>query len=118
MVTMVEKWVTYDNIVRKRLWSKRVEAAPAVAKLGLMVRKVLLCIWDWKRIIYYEMLTYCKTLYSDLYCQQLDHLKLAIAQKRPYLANRKGVVFHQDNARPHKSVVTLARDYGNLVRKF
>ncbi|GFU35799.1 histone-lysine N-methyltransferase SETMAR [Trichonephila clavipes] len=36
----------------------------------------------------------------------LDHFKLAIDQKRPELANRKGVVFHQDNARPHTSVVT------------
>ncbi|GFS68994.1 histone-lysine N-methyltransferase SETMAR [Trichonephila clavipes] len=72
-----------------------------------MVRKVLLCIWrDWKGIIYYELLPYGQTLNSDLYCQQLDHLKLEIDQKRPKLAHRKGVVFHQDNARPHTSVVT------------
>ncbi|GFX20131.1 hypothetical protein TNCV_1436911 [Trichonephila clavipes] len=30
----------------------------------------------------------------------------AIDQKWPELANRRGVVFHQDNARPHTSVVT------------
>ncbi|GFX46814.1 histone-lysine N-methyltransferase SETMAR [Trichonephila clavipes] len=47
-----------------------------------------------------------QTLNSDLYCQQLDHLKLAIDQKRPELANRRGVVFHPDNARPHTSVMT------------
>ena len=33
-------------------------------------------------------------------------MKQAIDQKRPELANRKGVVFHQDNARPHTSLVT------------
>ncbi|GFW33143.1 hypothetical protein TNCV_2110711 [Trichonephila clavipes] len=44
MVTGEEKWVTYDNIVRKRSWSKRSEAAQTVAKL--MARKVLLCIWS------------------------------------------------------------------------
>ncbi|GFT74179.1 mariner Mos1 transposase [Trichonephila clavipes] len=65
MVTGDKKWVTYDNIVRKRSWSKR-----------------------------------------DLYCQQLDLLKLAIYQKRTELANRRDVVFHQDNARRHMSVVT------------
>ncbi|GFS64394.1 histone-lysine N-methyltransferase SETMAR [Trichonephila clavipes] len=45
-------------------------------------------------------------LNSDLYCQQLDRLKLGIDQKRPELANRRGVVFHLDNARPYTSVVT------------
>lgn len=107
MVTGDEKWVTYDNIVRKRSWSKRGEAAQTVAKPGLTAKKVLLCIWwDWKGIIYYELLPYGQTLNSDLYCQQLDRLKLAIDQKRPELANRRGVVFHQDNARPHTSIVT------------
>ncbi|KAL9925456.1 histone-lysine N-methyltransferase SETMAR-like [Glossina fuscipes fuscipes] len=86
MVT--EKWITYDNPVRKRSWSKSGEA-PQTAK------KVLLCIWwDWKGIIYYELLPYGQTINSDLYCQQLDRLKIAIDQKRPELANRRGVVFH------------------------
>ncbi|GFX00078.1 histone-lysine N-methyltransferase SETMAR [Trichonephila clavipes] len=47
-----------------------------------------------------------QTLNSDIYCQQLDRLKLAIDWKRPELANRRDVVFHQDNARSHMSVVT------------
>ncbi|GFW94356.1 histone-lysine N-methyltransferase SETMAR [Trichonephila clavipes] len=102
-----EKWVTYDSIVRKRSWSKRGEAAQTVTKPGLTARKVLLCIWwDWKGIIYYKLLLYGQTLNSDLYCHQLDRLKLAIDQKHPELANIKGVVFHQDNARPHTSVET------------
>ncbi|GFX22082.1 histone-lysine N-methyltransferase SETMAR [Trichonephila clavipes] len=102
-----EKWVTYDNIVRKRSWSKGGEAAQTVGKPGLTARKVLLCIWwDWKEIIYYELLPYGQTLNSDLYCQQLDHMKLAIEQKWLEFTNRRGVGFHQDNARPHTSVVT------------
>ncbi|GFX21157.1 histone-lysine N-methyltransferase SETMAR [Trichonephila clavipes] len=49
MVTGDEHWVAYDNIVRKRSWSKRGEAAQTVVKPGLTFRKVLLCIWwDWK----------------------------------------------------------------------
>ncbi|GFW58327.1 mariner Mos1 transposase [Trichonephila clavipes] len=107
MVISYKKWVTYDNIVRKRLWSKCGEVAQTVAKPGLTARKVVLCIWwDWKGIIYYELLPYGQTLNSDLYCQQLDHLKLAIDQKRPELTKRRWVVFYQDNARPHSSVVT------------
>ncbi|GFX54191.1 mariner Mos1 transposase [Trichonephila clavipes] len=76
-----------------------------VAKPGLTSRKILLCIWwNWKGIIYNELLPYGQTLNSDLCCQQLDHLKLATDQKQQELANRRGVVFHQDNA-PHMSVV-------------
>ncbi|GFS92710.1 mariner transposase [Trichonephila clavipes] len=53
MLTGDEKWVTYDNIGRKRFWSKCGEAFQTVAKLGLTARKVLLYIWwDWKGIIY------------------------------------------------------------------
>ncbi|GFY20144.1 histone-lysine N-methyltransferase SETMAR [Trichonephila clavipes] len=57
IVTGDEKWITYDNIVQKRWCSKRGEAAQMVAKPGLTSRNVLLCIWwDWKGIIYYELL--------------------------------------------------------------
>ncbi|GFX18139.1 histone-lysine N-methyltransferase SETMAR [Trichonephila clavipes] len=83
------------------------EAAQTVPKAGLTARKVQLCIWwDWKGIICQELLPHGQTLNSDLYCQQLDRLKLAIDQKWPELANRRGVVFHRDNVRPHTSVVT------------
>ncbi|GFX91780.1 histone-lysine N-methyltransferase SETMAR [Trichonephila clavipes] len=43
---------------------------------------------------------------SEVYCHQLDKLNDALQQKRSELINRKGVVFHQDNARPHTSLVT------------
>ncbi|GFU05964.1 mariner Mos1 transposase [Trichonephila clavipes] len=46
------------------------------------------------------------TINSDVYCHQLDKLNNALQQKRSELINRKGVVFHQDNARPHTSLVT------------
>ncbi|GFW82251.1 mariner transposase [Trichonephila clavipes] len=45
MVTEDETWVTYDNIVQKRSWSKLGEAAQTMAKPGLIARNVLLCIW-------------------------------------------------------------------------
>ncbi|GFX61238.1 transposase [Trichonephila clavipes] len=36
----------------------------------------------------------------------MDRLKLATDQKRPESANKRGVVFHEDNTRPHTSVLT------------
>ncbi|GFU63215.1 histone-lysine N-methyltransferase SETMAR [Trichonephila clavipes] len=38
--------------------------------------------------------------------KKLNKLNDALQQKRPELINMKGVVFHQDNARPHTSLVT------------
>ncbi|GFS90164.1 histone-lysine N-methyltransferase SETMAR [Trichonephila clavipes] len=110
IVTGKEKWVTYDDTVRKRSWSKRGEAAQTMAKSALTARKILLCIWwDWKRIIYYELFPCAQNLNSDLYCQQLDCLKLAVDQKWPELAIRRSVMLHQDNARPNTSVMTLQK---------
>ncbi|GFX81107.1 histone-lysine N-methyltransferase SETMAR [Trichonephila clavipes] len=58
------------------------------------------------QVDWHELLLHGQTLNSDLYCQQLDRLKLAIDQKLPEFVNRRGVGLHQDNARPHTSVVT------------
>ena len=38
--------------------------------------------------------------------EQLTKLNNAVEEKRPELTNRKGIVFHHDNARPHTSLVT------------
>ena len=43
---------------------------------------------------------------SNVYCRQLMKLNKEIKKKHPELATRKGVIFHQDNARPHTSLVT------------
>ncbi|GFV13437.1 putative DD34D transposase [Trichonephila clavipes] len=96
----------YTRIYNPQRRLKRGDAAQTVAKPGRTARKVLCIWWDWKRIIYYELPPYVQTLNSDLYCQQMDSLKLTIDQKRPELAKGKGVVFHQGNTRPHTSIVT------------
>ena len=71
-----------------------------MAKLGLTRNKVILCVWwDWKGIVHYEFLPPRKTIDSGFYCQQLMRLKKAVEKNQPELVNRKGVVFHHDNAR-------------------
>ena len=92
---------------RKRSWSKRGEPPSTTPKAGLHPKKVMLCIWwNWKEIVYYELLSNNETIDSDKYCSQLDKLKVEITKKCPELINRKGVVFHHDNARPHTSLQT------------
>jgi len=107
LITGDEKWVTYDNNVRKRSWSKLDKATQTVAKPGLTPRKVMLCVWwDWKGIVHHELLQPGQTIDSTVYCQQLMRLKHAIEVKRPEFINRKGVVFHHDNSKPHTSLMT------------
>lgn len=107
LITGDEKWVLYNNAVRKKSWGKRSDPPLTTPKAGLHPKKVMLCIWwDWKGVLYYELLPHNQTIDSALYCSQLERLKAAVEQKRPTLANRKGIVFHHDNARPHVSLQT------------
>ncbi|XP_012061193.1 PREDICTED: histone-lysine N-methyltransferase SETMAR-like [Atta cephalotes] len=65
---------------------------------SINAREDIIFEWDWKGILYYELLPN-NEINSEEYCSQLDELKTAI-EKRPEIANRKIVVFHQNNARP------------------
>ena len=57
--------------------------------------------WEWKGVVYFELLSRKLTINSNVYCQQLE-----TNEKRPELINHKDVIFHQDNAWPHTSLVT------------
>ena len=66
-----------------------------------------MCIWwDWKGVLYYELLLENQTINSNKYCSQLDQLKAVLDEKHLELVNRKRIIFHQDNARPHVSLMT------------
>ena len=90
------------------MWNRRDRGASEMnhhqphQRPGLHPKKVMLCIW-WgqKGALYYELLPENQTINSNKYCSQLDHLKAAPDEKRPELVNRKRIIFHQDNARPH-----------------
>lgn len=107
LITGDEKWVVYNNIKRKRSWSRPGEPAQTTSKAGIHQKKVLLSVWwDYKGIVYFELLPPNRTINSVVYIEQLTKLNNAVEEKRAELTNRKGVVFHHDNARPHTSLVT------------
>ena len=107
IITGDEKWVVYDNVVRKRSWSKRDEPAQSTLKADIHQSKIVLSVWwDFKGIVYFELFPRNQTINSNVYCRQLMKLDKEMKEKRPELATRKGVIFHQDNARPHTSLVT------------
>ena len=102
LVTGDEKWILYENPEWKRSWSQRNQPPQRCAKPGLHPRKVLLCVWwDYKGILYFELLSSGDTINSDKYCTQLEKLREVLAEKRPGLVNRNNVIFHHDNARPY-----------------
>ena len=70
--------------------------------------------WDWKGVVFFEMLVRNQTINLDVYCRQLNKLKAAVKEKRPELVNCKGVIFHHDNATPQSSLTTRQK----LLRLF
>ena len=56
--------------------------------------------WDFKDIVHFELLIRNQTINSNVYCRQVMKLEKEIKEKRPELATRKGVILHQDYARP------------------
>ena len=65
----------------------------------------------------YELLLENQTINSNKYGSQLDQLKAALDENHKELVNRKFIVFHQDKARLHVSLMTRQNCY-NLAGKF
>jgi histone-lysine N-methyltransferase SETMAR len=107
IVTCDEKCIYHDNSARERSWGLPGQAPKTTAKRGLTQKKVLLSVWwDCRGILLAEFLPSGQTINSGVYCGYLQKLDAELKNKRPALVNRKGVILHQDNAKPHTSKVT------------
>lgn len=53
-----------------------------IAKAGIHLKKVMCIWWNWKGVIYCELLPSNETINSTKYCSQLAKLKKAIDEKR------------------------------------
>ncbi|KAG6801015.1 mariner transposase [Apis mellifera caucasica] len=100
MITGDEKWITCNNIVRKRAHCEPGKPNSSTSKPNLTLNKRMLRIWwDIRGPIYYELLKLNEKLNSEKYCQQLDNLKTAVQKKRLAMLNRKDMILHYDNTR-------------------
>jgi len=52
-------------------------------------------------IKHFELLPRNQTINADVYCHQLECLRIALVEKRPALVNRNGVLIHGNKARLH-----------------
>lgn len=97
-------------MIRKRPYVYSGESPPSMSKAGVHQKKDMLCCWwDHKNIVHYELLKENETVNAIRYCMQLDVLKREIQRKYPSLANRKGIMFHHDNAGPHVAKKTAQK---------
>ncbi|XP_053206260.1 histone-lysine N-methyltransferase SETMAR-like [Panonychus citri] len=107
VITCDEKWVLYDNVHCHKQWLPKGQLPVPTAQPGLHPKKVLISVfWDYKGIVHFELLPEGQAINAEVYCQQLDRLNEKLSTERPSLVNRKGVIFHQDNARPHTASLT------------
>jgi len=87
-----EKWITYNNNVRKRSGRSKIKLCKRQNQDWHQEKWC--CVWDRKRIVYYKLLASSQTIDSNFY-STLEGLPQAIEKKRPELISRKSVVFHQ-----------------------
>ena len=105
IVTGDEKWILYNNVGWNRSWGKQNEPPPNSLKAGLHPKKVMCVWWDWKGVLYYELLLESQMINSNKYCSQLDQLKAVLDEMHPVSVDRKCIIFHQDTARLHVSLM-------------
>ena len=109
IITGDEKWVLYDNVVRKRQWVDKDEQADDVPKANIHSKKIMVSVW-WsvRGMEYWEVLDDGVTITADVYTGQLRRLKYHVENSRGKNAH---IYFQHDNARPHvarKTKVELA----------
>lgn len=116
IVTGDEKWVYYDNPKRKASYVDPGQPSTSQSKRDIHCQKLMLCIWwDQKGVVYYELLNPNETVTADRYRRQLGNLARALNEKRTRIASKRDkVVFHDDNARPHRAniVKEKIKDFG------
>lgn len=107
ILTCDEKWVLYDNRKAGKQWLKRNEPGVLMPKPELHQKKVMLTIW-WMcdGPVYWELLPLGQAITANLYCAQLDKVQQKLVEKGVHTSR---IFFHQDNARPHTALQTVAK---------
>lgn len=113
VITGDETWVYgYDveTKVQSSQWKTKFSPTPKKARqLKSNVKVMLTVFFDWKGVVYYELLPRGETINRFRYLQTLKNLREAGRRKRPGLWRSGEWVLHHDNAPVHSAL--LIRDY-------
>lgn len=111
-ITTDETWIHHyipETKEQSKQWKHSGSPPPKKAKTCVSAGKVMASVfWDYKGIIFIDYLPKGQTVTGQYYANLLDKLAEKIREKRPGLAKKK-ILFHQDNAPAHKSVVAMAK---------
>lgn len=103
-----QKWIIYGSNTRIMKCSSRFVAKPRPT-----LKKVMLCLVDWKGFVHYKLLLPRNTIDFDAYYQQLIRLKQATEKSRPEVMNRRGVILYHNDVRLHTYLASRQK-----LRKF
>ena len=79
IITGDKKLIIYNNVVQKVSWSKHDEPPQTTSKAELHQKKIMLPVWwDWKGVVFFDLLPRNQTINSDVYCRQLNNLNAAV----------------------------------------
>jgi len=79
IVTGDEKGILYDNPERRKLWADVGQSSTSTPKSNILTKKEDFAVWwDWKDVLYYELLQPGETIMADRYQQQLTNLSDAV----------------------------------------
>ena len=78
-----EKWIHYDNPMRRKSWDKPGHASTSSAKTNIHGFNLFICIWwDQLCVVYYELLKSNETITGNRYRLQLMSLTQALKENR------------------------------------
>lgn len=112
LITTDETWLPFftpDTKEGSKEWLKKGATPPLKAKTSPMHRKIMMtAFWDEDGIIHIDFLPDGETINSDYYCRVLEDVHHHLRQRRRGKKSR-GILLHQDNARPHTARRTMEK---------
>ena len=111
-ITMDETWIhhyTPESKQQSKQWTEAGCSAPKKTRSVPSAGKVMASVfWDAEGILFIDYLEKGKTITGEYYSNLLTRLDEKIREKRPGLQKKK-IIFHQDNAPAHKSVLAMGK---------